>query len=238
MFRQLVSISCLLCALSLQAGAQISARSIDLGVGGFYFGSPLVISYGGASLAGTNRQSQLNGQLGAFISDNFALGLRWRSDMELFQVERQFFNQQTHTYEPYKHFSKSQLYGLYGRYYLDFGRHLAVFAHAEFGIGSSLIRVTEQNNAGGVDYNKYPRSLTDNALGLGLALRPLPEVGLEISLLRRTRAEAYFPGSATSGQKQVETYGGYEMRIGLRLNFNFFDWAAQRKVIPPGNPKF
>ena len=83
---RLLKILPILFLLPIFAFAQISPKSLDFGVDGFYFTSPLTIALGGNSIDGKYRELKLNGQLGMFVHNNLAIGFRYRSDFSYFNV--------------------------------------------------------------------------------------------------------------------------------------------------------
>jgi hypothetical protein len=209
----------LLCSIGLKA--QIPSMSFDFGADAFYNSSPLTISRGGNAINGLSRDFQLNGALGIFIFENAAIGFRYRSAYNYFEVEGQFFNANLGQYEPYIQIDNSSIYGLYGRYYTDLSKYFAAFAHVEVGMGTSLLSVTEENDQGEIVQTEYPRDLEDFGIALGLAIRPTPIVGIEFMGMRRTQFESYMPRGSTVNIPQVETRLGFEFRVGLRINVNF-----------------
>lgn len=228
-----VLLSLLFLGLATLVKGQIPARSFDIGVDGFYNISPLTISRGGGSISGETKDFQLNGQLGYFFVENLSAGLRFRNAYEYFSVQGQFFNSTTGAYEPLIQISYTNVFGLYGRYYLDFTNYFAAFAHVEVGTGNNLISVTEENDQGEIEQVEYPRNIEDFGLGVGLAIRPSERAALELMVLRRTVFESYYPGGVISGPLQIETYLGYELRLGLRINLNFSEIINNRKSVPP-----
>lgn len=212
--------------------AQINPKSLDFGIDGFYFTSPLVVSLGGNSISGKYEELQLNSQLGVFVAHNLAFGFGYRNDFAYLSVEHQFFNSQTGAYQAYEQTNKASTFGIYTRYYFDFSQYISVFAHGEIGMGAALLRVSEQNAAGGVDLVDYDRDLKSQALGVGFAIRPQPNIGIELSAFRRTRYESYLPSVGATSILQTETYSGFEFRIGLRLNFDVLGFVKDQKREP------
>ncbi|MGB0430801.1 MAG: hypothetical protein ACPGLV_10030 [Bacteroidia bacterium] len=221
--------------------AQLPSKSIDFGINGFYNSSPLSITLGGGAINGKSDIFKLEGNFGLFVLENAVAGIRYRRDYENFTVNAQFFNAATGNYDPYILIEETNLIGAFARYYSDLSPMFAAFAHIEAGTGNSLISVTEENDIGEIEQNEYPRDLEDFAVGLGLAFRPYPNVGIELFGLRRTKFESYIPQGASTTTLQLETYLGYEFRIGVRFNIDAFQIRKNirdRKRSLPMGPGF
>jgi len=203
---------------SKQAQGQIRSRSFDLGIDGFYNTSSLVVTLGGGSANGGLKRAGFNGQLGYFLFDNFSFGIRYFRSYDNFWVEGQHFNQNTGQYEPFRQIDDAYIVGGYARYYVDFSNSIAVFLHGEVGMGKELVTYTSEDSTGGVMTNEFNRDVSDLGVSLGIALRPSPNVGLELQIMRRFVQEAYDPRVGSTGLTQVEAYSGYELRIGARIN--------------------
>ncbi len=199
---------------------QIPSGSFDLGLSGYYNASPLSITQGGSGIGGNHTISKIEGNLGYFFMDNAVAGFRIKNEHENLSVNSQFYNQTTGGYDPYIMIDKTLLYGVYGRYYSDLSPMFSAFGHVEYNKGTSLISVTEEDDLGNIIQMEYPRDLEDFSLGLGLCFKPYPNLAIEALGLRRTRFESYIPQGSTSGVLQIETYLGYEFRIGIRFFLN------------------
>ncbi|MBI3143218.1 MAG: hypothetical protein HYZ16_10355 [Bacteroidetes bacterium] len=203
------------------AHAQVPPWSLDLGMYGYYYRAPLTISLGGASVQGQSRRADLDAQLGVFVFTNLAAGIRYSQSYDFLQVEQQFFNSATSSYEDYFQLANRWIAGVYARYYFDLWPILSVLAHAEFGKGQGALKYNQEDGNGGIEVVQLPRNLDDVAFGLGVSLRPHPDVGLEFMVLRRFRNEYYQPtGAGLTGLLQVEQYQGTELRVGLRIHLD------------------
>lgn len=211
--------------------AQIRNKSLDLGLDGRYYTAPLVISLGGGGIEGGFRAADFKGQLGYFLFENFAVGFRFSQTYEFFWVERQHFNSNLGTYQPYEQTENAYLYGLYARYYIDFSEHVAFFGHGEIGIGRERVTYTQDDSisSNGFETVRLNRDLSDMGLSIGLALRPSPRVGLELQVMRRFVLESYNP-LAGSTLVQTENYQGYEFRIGARINLDLAQAFQRNKA--------
>lgn len=196
--------------------AQISKGSFDLGLAGNYFDSPLELSSGGASLQGDHFNLNLGLAGGYFIGENTSVGLYWHKRQNRLEIERQFFNNSLRVYEPYIETENIDLYGVYGRYYIDFNHFLSFFVMANLGVGSSFSSQTQEDSIGNRTTIEWDRDISEVTGGLGVAIRPHQKVGIELSVARRTYTESYLTNNGSA--RLFETYSGFHFNIGIRLN--------------------
>lgn len=217
------------CLLAGNSGhCEVPPKNLDIGIYGFYYRAPLTISLAGASVQGLSSQLDMDGQMGLFVFTNLSAGIRYGRTQDYLSVENQLFNTATASYEDYFQLSRRWMVGGYARYYLDLSYVLSVLLHVEGGTGAGVLTYNKENGNGGIEEVNLPRTLNDVAFAAGLSLRPHPDVGLEVSVLRRFRNESYSP-AGSMGLLQLEQYQGTEIRIGARIHLDVVHMFDKRE---------